>query len=89
MEWWRDTANVVELARWLEERCELATADVIYLFEKPWKWTPEFNAMRAQERAEAAMCEHLRKGKLVTDNVVVGWWCKDCEHVHTFARAIA
>lgn len=54
MEWWRDTANVVELARWLEERCELATADVIYLFEKPWKWTPEFNAMRAQERAAAA-----------------------------------
>lgn len=55
MEWWRNRDNVLELARWLEERCELATADdAIYLFEKPWKWTDSYEAMCAAERAEAA-----------------------------------
>ena len=54
MEWWRTVANVVELAYWLEERCELpAVADCIRLFDKPWHFDAEYQAMRAAERSAA------------------------------------
>ena len=46
--WCRDYSNVLELAHWLEDGgvFDDAAAAISY-FEKPWKWTDEYNAMRA------------------------------------------
>lgn len=47
--WYENVANVLELARWLDERGELnKISDCIGLFEKPWNWAAEYEAMRAE-----------------------------------------
>jgi hypothetical protein len=55
-EWYDDHRNIAALLRYLEERCELSGVDeALALVEKPWKYTPEFNAMcRAERAAEVA-----------------------------------
>lgn len=53
-EWWYDRMEIVDLAGWLDDRCELSTVEaVIYLFEKPWKWSPEREQMIRERNAQA------------------------------------
>ena len=53
-EWYEDHENLAELYRWLEARCEAPAGDDIARFlEEPWKWTPEFNEMRAEQAVPA------------------------------------
>lgn len=43
LNWWNWPANVMELARHLHRGGEFADIDeVLYFFEKPWKWTKEW-----------------------------------------------
>lgn len=53
-EWYDDRENIARLLTWLEERCELRSIDdAIYLVEKPWKWTPEWNELQRELADEA------------------------------------
>lgn len=50
--WLADRDNITTLARWLVSEGQLMTIeDVLYFFEKPWKWTPEWREYRAQANA--------------------------------------
>ena len=45
--WLAHYGNITELARWLVAEGRLTTIeDVLYYFEKPWKWSPEWREYR-------------------------------------------
>lgn len=45
-EWYANHANVIQVATYLTNEGILTTPeDVIYLFEKPWKYSKEFEEM--------------------------------------------
>lgn len=53
--WWMDHANLAELHQYLTgsdcpEGDTLDPASVQYFLEKPWKWTQEWERMRAKEK---------------------------------------
>lgn len=51
-EWYDDAGEVHALARWLLNTCQISTVDeVLYLFEKPHKWSVE------REQMVAGVCE--------------------------------
>lgn len=53
--WFTNLDNVVELARSLNEQGILTGAsDAIDFFEKPWKWTPEWESFQAAKAASDA-----------------------------------
>ncbi len=40
--WWNDHADLIEFAQFLFAPVEHADpVEILYFFEKPWKWTPE------------------------------------------------
>jgi len=41
IEWWESHENIILLAAWMLEE-EYAASEIIYMFEKPWKYTEEF-----------------------------------------------
>lgn len=44
-EWCKDFGNVLTLGTHLVDLCEITTAkELLYFFEKPWKWTEEWNS---------------------------------------------
>lgn len=47
--WYANYGNVVDLARYLAEQGEDAR-DVVAMLEKPWKFTTEYEWLRAAER---------------------------------------
>ena len=49
---WEDPANIRDLIAYLDQGDdgELDRKELLYLLEKPWKWEPEYNAMRAAEK---------------------------------------
>ena len=51
--WFIDHGEVLRLGRWLvaDDRIT-STKDLLYFFEKPWKWTDEYEVMLAQEGKE-------------------------------------
>lgn len=53
--WWADHSNLAELHRYLTgsdcpEGDALDPSQVQYFLEKPWKWTAEWDRMRAKEK---------------------------------------
>ena len=51
-EWWESGDEVHRLAQWLDNlNAFTETRDVIYFFEKPWKWTSEYEHMEKHEDA--------------------------------------
>ena len=49
-EWHGDYDNVLALANWLDdESCFESATDAIYFFEKPWKWSREWELYQAHE----------------------------------------
>lgn len=60
MVWHDDRSNLIALAEFLDDECVyfLDTAVVIRFFEKPWKWTREweiFQVWRDSERDESLL----------------------------------
>lgn len=53
-EWWHDHREIAALLAWLDERGETPD-DVAYLVEKPWKWTPEYQQMLNEQRAQGVV----------------------------------
>jgi hypothetical protein len=53
-EWWHDHREIAALIAWLAERGEIPD-DVAYLVEKPWKWTPEYQRMLNEQRAQGVV----------------------------------
>jgi len=51
-EWWADHANLAELWRWLEDRCEEPRDNVARYLDEPWHWTPEWLEMHTEQRCE-------------------------------------
>jgi hypothetical protein len=52
-EWYDDHQELAALLRFLDERTELVgwdADDFIRFVDEPWKWTPEYLAMFAEER---------------------------------------
>ena len=47
--WYSDYSNVLKLARHLVDVGDDAQT-LIYFLEKPWKWTPEWETLLADER---------------------------------------
>jgi len=42
--WYNNHENLVELATYLNTKGDLSSADdMLYFFEKPWKWENEWN----------------------------------------------
>ena len=59
--------NVLGLASWLDsEICAFAkTSDVIYFFEKPWKWTREYGTWQLWCAADSdEMREFIVNGEI-------------------------
>jgi hypothetical protein len=53
--WTCDHDNLVTLAFWLIERGDIHTLGGLQrYYEKPWKWTPEWEAMHAEAMREVA-----------------------------------
>lgn len=51
MIWCSDYQNVTALGRWLFENIYIDKAsDLLDYFEKPWKWTTEYNLMVAEQK---------------------------------------
>jgi len=52
LQWCEDYRNVLRLARWLLAEQRLCTAQEMYdYFEKPVKWTDEWNELEALTKA--------------------------------------
>ena len=52
-DWWHNAENVLEFARVMHETGEFATIDdVLYFFEKPYKWTVERERWLAMGKPE-------------------------------------
>lgn len=46
--WFEEFENVLELAKWLADEGRITTAHAtLQIFEKPWKWEPEWNEYQA------------------------------------------
>jgi hypothetical protein len=53
-EWYDSRDDVVELVRWLLDTSQITTiSEVLYAFEKPWKWTVERDHMISLGREAA------------------------------------
>lgn len=53
IEWWKVHSNIVELAEWMHENWRFDTVtDVIYFFDKPWKYEDEWNEYQSTEREQ-------------------------------------
>ena len=53
-DWYRDHRNLHELFCWLVDRGELDTLGQVGDFlDEPWKWRPEFRAMREAQQVGA------------------------------------
>lgn len=48
--WWENTGNVAQLLRWMHENEPMPFETTIQVVEKPWKWTDEWNEMRAERK---------------------------------------
>ena len=58
--WWENHNNKIELAGWLiDEGCLVTSQDALRFFEKPWKWEPEWEEMRADVGDTAPTEEQL------------------------------
>ena len=58
--WWENHNNKIELAGWLiDEGCLVTSQDALRFFEKPWKWDPEWEEMRANVGDTAPTEEQL------------------------------
>lgn len=57
--WFQSNDTLLALAHWLVDRNEFETqSDLLYFWEKPWKWEPEYEeylAAMALEEAEAVV----------------------------------
>lgn len=51
--WWDDHDNIVMLAWWMLAR-DHGARDFVYLIEKPWKFTAEYEEARRDYEAEVA-----------------------------------
>lgn len=47
MDWWQDHNNLADLWEWLVLHGEEPADGPTYFMEKPWKWTREYEMMRA------------------------------------------
>lgn len=51
-DWYEDHDNLLGLGTWLVDECEITTCqELLRFFEKPWKWTEEWNSFKAQQAA--------------------------------------
>lgn len=51
--WYQDYREVISFAEVLNQADEFSTPeDVIYFFEKPWKWTPEYISWKEEQSNE-------------------------------------
>jgi hypothetical protein len=46
-QWWLDHDKLMETAAYL--KVDMDVDDLYYFFEKPWKWTPEHELMKAEK----------------------------------------
>jgi hypothetical protein len=54
LKWFQSHQALIELAYWLNDRGDLTdVANVLYFFEKPWKYQEEWEAYVAERDAEA------------------------------------
>ena len=52
-EWWMDHDEVVAFARWYwDGMYSKSGRDIIDFFEKPWKWTPEYEGFLKERSAD-------------------------------------
>jgi hypothetical protein len=51
LDWWEDHRNLRDLWFWLDGRAE--RPDPADFIDKPWKWTPEWDDMRAAAARQA------------------------------------
>ncbi len=51
--WYNNHENLVELATYLNTKGDLSSADdMLYFFEKPWKWELEWNEYQNIQKEE-------------------------------------
>jgi hypothetical protein len=48
--WWEDHNEIARLIEYLHETDGLEMDEAIYLVQKPWKWTEEYDTMCREQR---------------------------------------
>jgi len=79
-EWFKEYDNVTKLARYLVGTCELLEpSEVVAFFEKPWKWSGEWDEMISSETKETIQCDKC-KLTLKTHEIFTGisLRCPEC-----------
>lgn len=89
-EWFEDHTELVAFAHWLADNGHFdganrrQTADnVLYYFEKPWKWTPEYEGWKAEPYTWCVYSPKLKQyiagDQWVGDRLVAQKWTNKLE----------
>lgn len=48
-QWFDDPDEVLAFAHWYFDSGTVLVREILYFFEKPWKWTPQYEEWKAGE----------------------------------------